>query len=125
MIPAVIGNFLFCCCRNDWFSTACWVDEVFLAFWMLEDGRRKTEDGKTARACSRFGHERIARWPEGPKARAARLSQHGRLSHTKTRRHEGGLLDVGWAWDAVGRGLALGKTPPRWGDGSNFEGLGG
>jgi hypothetical protein len=35
------------------------------------------------------------------------------------------MLDVGWAWDAVGRGLALGKTPPRWGNGSNFEGLGG
>jgi len=35
------------------------------------------------------------------------------------------MLNVGWAWDAVGRGLALGKTPPRWGNGSNFEGLGG
>ena len=44
------------------------------------------------------------------------------VSHegTKTRRR-----DVGCAWDAVGRGLALGKTPPRWGNGSNFEGLGG
>jgi hypothetical protein len=46
MIPAVIGNFLFCFCRNDWFSTACWVDEVFFAFWMLEDGRWKMEDGR-------------------------------------------------------------------------------
>jgi hypothetical protein len=46
MIPAVIGNFLFCFCRNDWFSTTCWFDEVFFAFWMLEDGRWKMEDGR-------------------------------------------------------------------------------
>jgi hypothetical protein len=46
MIPAVIGNFLFCCCRNDWFSTACWVDEIFFAFWMLEDGRWEMGDGR-------------------------------------------------------------------------------
>jgi hypothetical protein len=46
-----------------------------------------------------------AKWPVGPKARAARLSQHGRWSHTKARRHEGGemgrnfefwILDVEW-----------------------------
>jgi hypothetical protein len=86
------------------------------------------EVGKTAKACSRFGHERKARWAVGPKARAVRLSQHGRLSHTKARRHEGEgcwMLNVGCAWDAIGRGLALGKTPPRRGNGSNFEGLGG
>jgi hypothetical protein len=57
--------------------------------WEMGDGRWEMGDGKTAKACSRFGHERKARWPVGPKARAARLSQHGRLSHTKARRHEG------------------------------------
>jgi len=73
------------------------------------------EDGKTVKACSRFGHERKARWPVGPKARAARLSQHGKGgrilillrslsfegqvldvglgSHTKARRHEGGKME--------------------------------
>ncbi|MEN9992009.1 MAG: hypothetical protein RLZZ224_1711 [Verrucomicrobiota bacterium] len=72
--------------------------------------------GKTAKACSRFGHE-LSGWPVGPKARAARLSQHGRWSHTKTRRHEGweigdrrwgGILDFEFWMLVAGLRVVLG-----------------
>jgi hypothetical protein len=69
MIPAVIGNFLFYAVEMIDFQRLVGLISFSLHFGCWEMG-----DGKTAKVCSRFGHERKARWPVGPKARAARLS---------------------------------------------------
>jgi hypothetical protein len=59
---------------------------------LLPGGRLKMEDGKTAKACSRFGHERseVARRAEG--AGGAPESTWEMVSHegTKTRRRGDG-----------------------------------